>query len=262
MTSTAPPEDEQPTSTIAISGLVIALAILFVALRFYIRISTKAGLGWDDFLLLAAVASTILTAVLVLWASAVNPHGNWVAEAIDPSYQFVAIDVFYSKLTFVASVLYFTIAGSTKLSILFMYNRIFSVNRQFRIQLYLASFMVLGWWVGCTVATLTNCIPLRYSWINALADPRYCFNFNIYWMAAGAVEVVIDIVILSLPVRVVLGLQLSRRNKATVAMIFLLGGFVVVTGIIRTILGYHRGHYREPLYSPVEVWTMLLQSQG
>ncbi|KAL9096697.1 MAG: hypothetical protein Q9165_001185 [Trypethelium subeluteriae] len=224
MTATAPPEDGQPTSTIALSGLVIALAILFVALRFYIRISTKAGLGWDDFLLLAAVASTILTAVLVLWASAVDPHGVWAAEALDPSYQFVAVDIFYVKLTFVASILYFTIAGSTKLSILFLYNRIFSVNRQFRVQLYVASFMVLGWWIGCTVATLANCIPMKYSWINALDDPRYCFNFNIYWMAAGAVEVIIDVVILSLPVRVVLGLQLSRRKKATVALIFLLGG--------------------------------------
>lgn len=224
MTNAAPPEDGEPTSTIALGGLVISLAIIFVALRFYIRLSTKVGLWWDDWLLFAAVIATILTAVLVLWGSAVNPHGVWASEGVDPSYPFVDIDVFYVKVTFAASVLYFTIAGSTKLSILLMYHRIFSVSRSFKHLLYTASFMVLGWWIGCTVATLANCIPLKYSWINALADPRYCFNFNIFWMAAGAVEVVIDVVVLSLPVRVVLGLQLSRRKKITVAVIFLLGG--------------------------------------
>ena len=224
MNTTAPPQNGTPTSTIAISALVIALAIIFVALRFYVRISTKSGIGWDEILLLASVITTILTAILVLWATAIDPHGVWASEAVDPSYQFVAMDVFYVKLTFAASVLYFTIAGSTKLSILFMYNRIFSVRKSFKNQLYAASFMVLGWWIGCTVATLTDCIPLKYTWINALDDPRYCFDFNIFWMAAGAVEVIIDIVILSLPVHAVLGLQLSWRKKATVAAIFLLGG--------------------------------------
>ncbi|MCJ1443806.1 MAG: hypothetical protein MMC23_004306 [Stictis urceolatum] len=224
MATITPPSDGESTSTIAISGLVIVLAVIFTALRFYVRATTKAGLGWDDWLILCSVVVTIITAVLVLVASAVNPHGTWIAEATDPEYVFKDIDVLYVKLTFAASILYFTVAGSTKLSILFMYNRIFSVNRIFKHQLYIASFLVLGWWIGCTVATLTNCIPLEYTWINALDDPRYCFNFNVFWMVEGAVEVMIDIAILSLPIHTVLRLQLSRKKKATVAMIFLLGG--------------------------------------
>ena len=55
------------TATTVVSGIVIVLAVVFVALRFYVRIFTRAGLKWDDWLILFAVVSTVLTAVLLLW---------------------------------------------------------------------------------------------------------------------------------------------------------------------------------------------------
>lgn len=132
--------------------------------------------------------------------------------------------MFYLKLSYVTSILYFTIAGSTKLGILLMYNRLFSVSDAFRRQLFITSALVIGWWIGCTVANLTNCIPLDWSWRNGLADPRYCFNYNIFWMAAGACEVLIDVLILAIPIRVVLRLQLSLQKRLTILCVFLLGG--------------------------------------
>ena len=145
----------QAISPVVISGVVIVFAIVFVALRFYVRIFTKAGLGWDDWLLCAAATSTILAVVLLLCANYINRH-----LSSSQSTEYNALPV---KITFAAWVLYYTITGSTKMSILLMYNRIFAVNASFKRQLYLASFIVLGWWVGCTIATLTNCIPLKYT---------------------------------------------------------------------------------------------------
>lgn len=78
-------------------------------------------------------------------------------------------------------------------------------------------------WLATTIATLVNCIPLEYSWIG-LSDPAHCFNYNIFWMVTGALEVVIDTIILVLPVRMVLGLQLSPKRKILLLFIFLLGG--------------------------------------
>ena len=247
--------DAYGAATIVVSGIVFVLAIIAVALRFYTRIVTKAGLGWDDWLILAAVVSTLLTGILVVWGkialrlsevwnramsfwifssrkltvalrigNAVDPNGESVTDNTDPNYHYTAEDVFYLKLAFTSSVLYFTIAGSTKLSILLMYNHIFSVNRTFRRQLAIVSILVLGFWIGCTVATLTNCIPLEWSWLNGLSDARYCFNYNIFWMVAGVCEVILDVLILALPIRVILTLQLSAGRKAAIACIFLLGG--------------------------------------
>ncbi|KAI0549702.1 hypothetical protein F4679DRAFT_246879 [Xylaria curta] len=192
--------------------------------------------------------------LMPLTGNAVDPNGLLVSENTDPNYVYTTQDVFYLKLAFATSVLYFTIAGATKLGILFMYYRVFHVSSAFRYQLFLSASLVVGWWVGCTVATLTNCIPLEWSWINSLADPRYCFNYNIFWMASGACEILLDVLILTLPISVVVRLQFSLKQKLTVSGIFLLGGFVVVTGFIKVILGYPQGS-RVPSYSNTEVWT-------
>ena len=61
--------DDDQTVTLAISGLSYGLSILAVSLRFYTRKFTKVGLGWDDWLLLAAVILTTITAALLLWGA-------------------------------------------------------------------------------------------------------------------------------------------------------------------------------------------------
>ena len=160
----------------------------------------------------------------MLVGTAVDPLGEEVSESTDPTYIYSLEDVLYLKLTFISSIFYFTIVGAAKLSILCMYNRLFSRDAAFRRHLAVSSVLVLGFWIGCTVATLTNCIPLKWSWINGLVDPRYCFNYNIFWVAAGTCEVFIDVIILTLPIRAVHRLQLSRKRKVTVVFIFLLGG--------------------------------------
>jgi hypothetical protein len=53
--------------TLGVSALVIVLAVISVALRFYTRIFTRQGLQLDDWLILAAVITTLVTAILLLW---------------------------------------------------------------------------------------------------------------------------------------------------------------------------------------------------
>ncbi|RYP57256.1 hypothetical protein DL769_009602 [Monosporascus sp. CRB-8-3] len=249
------------TAATAASGVVIVLAVLSVALRFYTRLFTKAGLKWDDWLILLAVLSAVITGVLLLWATAVDPDGAWVTSNSDPSYVYTPANIFHLKLAFVASILYFTITSSTKLSILFMYNRLFSVSVSFRHQAFAAGSLVVGFWIGCTVATLTNCQPLEWSWRNSLSDARYCFNYNIFWMASGSVEALIDVLIIMMPVKIVYALQLSARKKVTVAAVFALGAFVIITGIVKVVLGYIPGS-RVPSYIRTEVWTTVHVGMG
>lgn len=64
-------------ATLGVSGLVIALAVISVALRFYTRSFTRQGLRWDDWLILAAVIATLATAALLLWGrSNLNQQGQ------------------------------------------------------------------------------------------------------------------------------------------------------------------------------------------
>jgi len=49
------------------SGIVTGLAVMCVALRFYTRIRTKAGIAWDDWWILIGLLTTLLTGGLLLW---------------------------------------------------------------------------------------------------------------------------------------------------------------------------------------------------
>ncbi|KAI1815012.1 hypothetical protein GGS20DRAFT_545685 [Poronia punctata] len=164
---------------------------------------------------------------MILIGNAVDLNGLRVSENTDPDYVYTPQDVFYLKLSFATSVLYFTIAGATKLGILGMYYRVFHVSQAFRYQLFVSAGLVLAFWVGSTVATLTNCVPLEWSWRNSLADPRYCFNYNVFWMATGVYEICLDAIILTLPIAVVARLQFSIKQKLSVLGIFMLGGLYV-----------------------------------
>lgn len=53
-------------TTLAVSGLIIALAVVSVGLRFYTRIFTKSGLKADDWSIFSAVLFTLATAVVTL----------------------------------------------------------------------------------------------------------------------------------------------------------------------------------------------------
>ena len=168
--------------------------------------------------------------------AAVDPNGIAASENTDSSYVYTPADILFLELSFISSVLYFTIASTTKLAILIMYNRFFASDRAFKRSLYFAFPLVMGWWIGCTVATLTSCIPLEYSWISSLPNKQYCFNYNVFWMASGVCEIVIDCVVLALPICVVLNLHLQKKKKASVACIFLLGGLSVTPSYISLLL--------------------------
>ena len=156
-------------------------------------------------------------------ATSINPNGANVASNTDPNYLYTDNDMEYNKLTFIAVVVYYTIVSATKLSILFMYRRLFWINASFRREVIVVSVAVVGFWIGTTVANLLNCIPLEWTWRNSLDDPRYCFNYNIFFLAAGVVEAFIDVVIIIMPIRVVMRLRLDQSKKIAVAGIFLLG---------------------------------------
>lgn len=132
----------------------------------------------------------------------------------------------YFKLSFMCSFLYFSNVTAIKISILLMYRRLFYVDRNFRRLSLLLGIVVLAFWLAGTVAAICSCSPTRFVSVSP-PQARKCFNFNIFWMVTGVVEVVMDTVILALPVRMVWGLHLPRSRKISVLCVFLLGGLYV-----------------------------------
>uniref|UniRef100_A0A8H7K1M4 Rhodopsin domain-containing protein n=1 Tax=Bionectria ochroleuca TaxID=29856 RepID=A0A8H7K1M4_BIOOC len=113
------------------------LGIIFVAIRFYARHMTNNKIGWDDWCILISTIAVIGGDVLVVVANSMYPNSAEAASHKDPSYEYTKDDIHYTKLSFGATSIYFTTVSATKLSILLMYNRIFSISNSFRRQILL-----------------------------------------------------------------------------------------------------------------------------
>ncbi|KAI8633137.1 hypothetical protein F5Y19DRAFT_471396 [Xylariaceae sp. FL1651] len=247
-------------STFVASLVILILGWISVALRFYSRVFSRQGLKWDDWLLLLAAITGTTVLALTISAAVVNPDGNNTTQNFNPDYVETPADIFYLQINLITAVLYYTINAAVKLSILYMYYRIFRAKAGLRYQLFVTAGLVIGWWIGTTVAQIVNCIPISKYWTSNILDPRYCFNLNTFFVVAGSIEVFLDFLILTLPIRAVLALQLSWRRKAIISGIFLLGSFVIATGLVRVVVGYAPGSQRPS--SSAELWTVVHSGVG
>ncbi|KAI0198161.1 integral membrane protein [Astrocystis sublimbata] len=247
--------DNDDGSTVA-GAILIVVGILTVGCRFYSRWLTKAGFKWDDWTALGAIISGILPGALTIYASTVSSTGPAAASNFDPDYVFTPADVLYTKITFSTTVLYFFITSLTKMSILLLQHRIFAASGSFRIQIFVTEAAVVAFWVSATLADCLNCVPLKWTWENGNADPRYCINYNTFWLVTGIFESVIDLVILALPFTIIFKLQLELGKKFGIAAVFLLGAFVLFSGVAKIALSY-LPNSREPYFSRAAVWTVV-----
>lgn len=88
-----------------------------------------------------------------------------------------------------------------------------------------------AWFIGAQAGNLALCRPIDAFWHRT--KPGKCLNFNVLFLATGIIDILIDMAILILPVRMAFKLQMPTRTKIALAGVFGLGGFVVITNIIR-----------------------------
>ncbi|ATZ56044.1 hypothetical protein BCIN_12g05820 [Botrytis cinerea B05.10] len=241
-------ETSQHTTTAAL--VVTILAAITVALRFWTRRLTKAGVAADDWWILIGLLLLIVTGSLLLYGVKSDPSGGETIDRDSPTFDYKP-HVTYLIMSWVCAILYFSVVTAIKISILLMYRRIFSSSLVRSFWVFMG--VIIVWWFVGTIAACISCVPASRFWIGPSAG-GWCFNFNIYWMIMGLFEILIDIGILILPVGVVIGLQMPNSQKVLVAGIFLLGSFVIITGIVRVVLGYAPGSQNVD-FPRAELWS-------
>ncbi|KAF2690333.1 hypothetical protein K458DRAFT_399671 [Lentithecium fluviatile CBS 122367] len=246
-------------------GLTVASWVLtgaVVGLRIFCKVRHKQGVRADDY--------WIIVGLCWFWAAGGQLHPPLKSDKmlILPKAAFLGINL---------------LAVSTyaiKMSILFFYVRIFSIETWFRRVSYVVMGLSTAWVIATVVAFCQICQPIDSFW-NKL-KPGKCVSGNNYFLGTGVSDTILDIIILLLPVRMALQLHLPMRTKVAIAGIFALGGFVVITNIIRLTFMYRPNdnfvNFAEtekwahihwltgiicaclPIYKPL--WTSLSQSTG
>ena len=122
---------------------------------------------------------------------------------------------------YVLDPLYALTITAAKLSILYLYRRIFSV-KAFRQVSFVTAAVCVAWWLVFTITALVPCRPVRKFWNPQLEG--YCYNFDMFFVVMASVEILLDVIILSLPIKMIIGLQMTYRRKIMLCIVFLVGG--------------------------------------
>ncbi|KAI0411653.1 hypothetical protein F5X98DRAFT_367904 [Xylaria grammica] len=219
-------ETRQP-DLYASSTVPIFFSVVCVALRFWCRWKTKAGLWLDDWLILAALLSGIGLTVDTLWwiPRGLGKH----VEAFGPDVLWYwAIGVFITELTYTGSIVF------VKLSVVSLYWRIFGRRTSIGLHITILTASILAWGISVFLLILLQCIPTRGIWDDSIEASCHV-NRGVAILVTCIPNVILDLLLLALPIRYVASLNLYRQQRREIISIFLLGGFVCIASIVRLV---------------------------
>ena len=128
----------------------------------------------------------------------------------------------YTQLTYIAEILYSPLIFIVKLAILLQVQHIFAVASKLR--LYLVQSLIWSnpcWYFAYTFVVAFACTPTAKSWDFEL--PGHCISSHSLVSLATIPSVISDLFILVLPISWVWKLQMARKHKLEVSLIFAMG---------------------------------------
>ncbi|KAI0400731.1 hypothetical protein F4802DRAFT_609916 [Xylaria palmicola] len=249
------PNGDVSPIVIAIPASFGSLAILLYLLRIFDRVYVmKLAPGWDDYLLTAGV---VLGAVLNFVCYPMVQHGMgrdfWTLAFPDINITL--------ELLYVAEIFYFPSEMFTQLSILAFYRRVFTKTSNViqKGSIVLMVFVVL-FGIANTLVIILQCTPVDFFWTGWSGEfTGTCIDINLFSWARAAIEIAVDIAIISLPLRDIIRLQLGWKMKAQILVMFSLGFVVTIVSILRLQSLIQFAQTMNPTYdnAPGIYWSVL-----
>ncbi|KAH7418087.1 hypothetical protein BKA64DRAFT_187790 [Cadophora sp. MPI-SDFR-AT-0126] len=204
----------------------IAIGIATTAVRLKSRSMRDVTLGIDDYLLLGALFSLLISVGIQFACVLAGGVGRHI-EDVHPA------DVVKTlKLILPFEALYGITLCLIKTSVVMFYYRIFGSTPSFRISAIVAIGILIAWAISVVLETFLLCRPLTFNW-NPTIEGGVCGDRNTVYVSAGALNVVTDFMVMALPIPHILKLQLHWRRKVGLVIMFSLGLFITIISAIR-----------------------------
>ncbi|KAL8952791.1 MAG: hypothetical protein Q9222_001295 [Ikaeria aurantiellina] len=223
--------------TIGIGVLMIVLTAIVVSARLYTTFFLSRSAGWEDYSCICAVVSLYTYIGLVFYLNKFARHiwdvpMTWLDAAFFK--QRFARDMFISPSTFFS-----------KATILLLYLRLFRPTKWFRWTMYgLMTFMV-ALYGSYIIVNAALCAPAPgSSWVQPGVLAK-CQKQEIYSVIQGTFNVVIDILILTLPIPIIMRMKMARNKKIGIMAIFGTGGIALICSLLSLA-------YRAKLYGSAD----------
>ncbi|KUJ09950.1 uncharacterized protein LY89DRAFT_723801 [Mollisia scopiformis] len=217
------PKESRKAEILRVEVIIAAFAFPMIALRLISRTWVARRLWWDDWMIVICALFMVPNTVIPVYSSYLG-FGQHIWDI--PVLNFTRLNLLY----WVASIFYALIQNFAKLSILFLYLRIFPTPN-FRWLVQFALVWQCCHMVAFTFTVIFQCIPVESFW--NLTIPGTCMNVNAAMRAGAFASIFEDIAIMVLPISELIGLNLDLRKRLSLCFMFALGSFACVTSMIR-----------------------------
>ncbi|KAL4971923.1 hypothetical protein BDW66DRAFT_145209 [Aspergillus desertorum] len=232
MVANFPIETHAQRSVLGCSFAFSILAITAVALRLLAhQIARKKWTVSDYFIIIACVFSVGLQCISITGVfqagigydhvSAIVANPKWGTEPVTTM----------SKLIIPLQFLWVLSLSCTKVSILFLYLRIFPV-RWLVVSSYATMGVIVAWAIATILAGCLICRPFAYNWDKTIPG-GYCGDQVTSFTVTGIINLVTDVVVLVLPMPNLSRLQMATYKKVTLITVFGLGAVTCVISALR-----------------------------
>jgi hypothetical protein len=116
---------------------------------------------------------------------------------------------------------------SAKLSILWFYQPIFAVYSRISKAIYATIMACIVWFMIVTFIFIFQCGSSPDTYWKMLGQPPMCFESQKLVLGYELTNFFLDVIILCIPIKPIIDLQLSPVKKASTIGIFMLGGLYV-----------------------------------
>ncbi|RDW60501.1 uncharacterized protein DSM5745_10959 [Aspergillus mulundensis] len=247
------PEESNAGLTPALAGSLGMLAVIMVGLRVIQRTVTRKVFGWDDVLIIFALVCAIPLNAMAFPLQKNGLGTNlWTIPFDNISTQL--------KLLLVAEVFYMPAEALTQLSFLAFYTRIFPPSYNLKPAIIILAGTSVAFGISNTLIMIFQCTPVSYFWQSWTGEASgSCIDISAYSWYRAAMQIVMDLSIISLPIRPVWKLALSTRKKVLVLVMFCTGFLITVVSCLRlrSLIKFSKSANISMDNNPAIYWSMV-----
>ncbi|CAI6089636.1 unnamed protein product [Clonostachys chloroleuca] len=209
-----------------INGVISLFMAMSVVGRIYARI-TGAGLAIDDWF---AIFAALLNIPLMTFQGTLSTCGS--GYPLEDTMHNLSVIL---RIAFAYQITIIVTNFALKMSVLFFYTRVFKV-RSVKIASYSAMVLVGVWMITFVFAVVFSCKPIKASWdLAAQAAGATCIQQTKMLVAMIFSNAVMDLMVMAIPIRSILHLQMRRTDKLGVLGCILLGAIATVASFFRGV---------------------------
>lgn len=128
----------------------------------------------------------------------------------------------FTRALYLLPILYNPVQCGAKLCLLLLYRRL-APQRWFQCMVWAVVFVVVGSSVAILFATVFPCRPVAGAWDLSLSPITKCIDRPAVYQATAVLGAVTDLLVLAVPMPIVVGVRLPRRQKIGLIALFSIG---------------------------------------